>query len=233
MAYIIYNIRVCMLKVTPHVNILCIFDISERYNSRSANLINFPIVQNNQYLFSCVCYYRMEEDEVILNVGGTVFITFLETLQKYPKTKLGSLNEDSPHFRKGSCFYFFDRNPELFNTILDFYRNDVLHFPTHICSGLWHQELRYWGLSIGSISDCCHSTYVQYFKNDKIIRNLRRALDKEDNWELRTFGTNQLASSTEVISTEFVPAFRVCVWKFLSEPRSSISAKVTPFTLYL
>ncbi|CAG2250903.1 KCNC1 [Mytilus edulis] len=169
----------------------------------------------------------MDEDEIILNVGGTVFITFWETLQKYPNTKLGSLTEDSPHYRKDKHIYFFDRNPELFNTILDFYRNDTLHFPNHLCSGLWHQELRYWGLSIRStISECCYSTYVKYCKNDTIIQNLRKALDTGSTEELDGWDLENLSSSEEYISTEYVKGIRVRMWNFLSEPRSSTQAKI-------
>ena len=177
-----------------------------------------------------VSVLSMEEDEVVLNVGGQTFVTFWDTLKKYPETRLGSLTTSSPYYRKEKDVYFFDRNPELFNTILDFYRNDILHFPNHLCSGLWHQELRYWGIPItNTISECCYSTYVKYCKDDFIIQNLRKAFGEENVLEAASLEKNVVNSSEEYFTYDHAPAFRVRVWNFLSKPRSSTKAKVRYF----
>lgn len=178
-----------------------------------------------------VCCYllSMEEDEISLNVGGTIFVTFRETLNKYPHTKLGSLTECSPYYRQNKNYYFFDRNPDLFNTILDFYRNDILHFPSHVCSGLWHQELRYWGLSVSAISECCYSTYVKYSNDDIVIQNLRRALDEGREFTQGHVSLNNDESKSELdVSnpSEQTMSFRSKFWRCLSNPRSSTIAQV-------
>lgn len=176
--------------------------------------------------------FTMEEDEITLNVGGTLFVTFRETLNKYPNTKLGSLNDSSPYYRKNKNYYFFDRNPELFNTILDFYRNDILHFPSHVCSGLWHQELRYWGLSVSAISECCYTTYVKYSNDDVVIQNLRRTLDEGSTFTQGHISLNANESKSDMdmsIPPEVSLDFRSKFWICLSNPRSSTLAQVKAF----
>jgi hypothetical protein len=55
------------------------------------------------------------EERVQIDVGGTLFRINKETLQRYPDTLLGSIAHSSEFNQGDNCFYF-DRNPELFNT---------------------------------------------------------------------------------------------------------------------
>ncbi|CAC5397777.1 unnamed protein product [Mytilus coruscus] len=79
----------------------------------------------------------------ILNVGGMKFITENTTLKKYPETRLGLLSNQSKEYISEKGFYFFDRNPELFNIILDFYRNNEVHIPSGTCGSLVEKELEF------------------------------------------------------------------------------------------
>jgi hypothetical protein len=81
---------------------------------------------------------------VRLNVGGKIFDTSLETLQKYPKSLLGAaFNDDMrPAEIDQNGDYFFDRDPELFSFILNFYRTGKLPEVTKELK----RELKYWGL---------------------------------------------------------------------------------------
>ncbi|VDI23408.1 Hypothetical predicted protein [Mytilus galloprovincialis] len=103
-------------------------------------------------------------ESVYINVGGTLFQTNLSTLQKYPDTLLGSLAISSEFYNKEHEQFYFDRNPELFNTVLDYYRNDVIHLPTHLCGWLWKSELEFWKIPLAHISECCFQIYVKYEK---------------------------------------------------------------------
>jgi hypothetical protein len=69
--------------------------------------------------------FKVMDNIVKLNVGGTKFYTKISTLQKHPETRLGRLNFQSQEYIAEKHFFFFDRNPELFNIILDFYRKLV------------------------------------------------------------------------------------------------------------
>ncbi|CAG2201640.1 unnamed protein product [Mytilus edulis] len=49
---------------------------------------------------------------------------------------------------------------ETFNTVLDYYRNDVNHLQTHLCGWLWKSELEFWKIPLAHISECCFQTYA-------------------------------------------------------------------------
>ncbi|CAC5370282.1 unnamed protein product [Mytilus coruscus] len=88
----------------------------------------------------------MEDKLITLDIGGTIFKTYRSKLIKYPNSKLGSLTTASEHYLPSSKEYFFDRNPELFNVVLDYYRYDrqQLHIPNYTCGAVLLQEFDFW-----------------------------------------------------------------------------------------
>ena len=58
---------------------------------------------------------------VQLNVGGQVFETWDVNLQKHPNTLLGSSDKEL-YFDSQKKMYCFDRDPEMFRHILNYYR---------------------------------------------------------------------------------------------------------------
>lgn len=90
---------------------------------------------------------RQLDRQVTLNVGGRTFKTFQSTLQQYPDTLLGAMfSERNQALVRHSTEYFFDRNGDLFASILDFYRHGALVAPQTIDKDLWQRELDYWHL---------------------------------------------------------------------------------------
>ena len=82
---------------------------------------------------------KTEDEKIVINVSGRRFETWQNTLEKYPDTLLGS-NEKDFFFDELLKEYFFDRDPEVFRHILNYYRckSDFLPFPTspHPCGQL-------------------------------------------------------------------------------------------------
>lgn len=83
------------------------------------------------------------DERVVLNVGGARYEVLQSTLTRYPHTLLGTLfNVDNPNrmqpdkkgivrvrvflvifnIHNSTGEYFFDRNPQIFDMILNFYR---------------------------------------------------------------------------------------------------------------
>ena len=79
-----------------------------------------------------------------INVGGTIFVTLKSSLRIYPHTLLGSIAESDPSYDPSKKEYFFDRNPFIFNFILDLYRKGEVHFPHDICGPTIKSELHFW-----------------------------------------------------------------------------------------
>lgn len=82
-----------------------------------------------------------------LNVGGKIFQTNLETINKYPDSvlvKMFSADSTIPPCKKDKDGnWFIDRNPYMFSHILDFYRSDF--YPEDMSEILKH-EFKYWGV---------------------------------------------------------------------------------------
>ena len=77
-------------------------------------------------------------DTVVINVGGCKHETLRQTLQKCQGSRLSNLNELSPHYRKDKDEYFFDRHPNIFGTVLNYYRTGELHIPEDVCRLVSH-----------------------------------------------------------------------------------------------
>uniref|UniRef100_A0A671QI34 A-type voltage-gated potassium channel KCND1 n=1 Tax=Sinocyclocheilus anshuiensis TaxID=1608454 RepID=A0A671QI34_9TELE len=67
---------------------------------------------------------KSRNDEILfVNVSGLRFQTWKNTLDRYPDTLLGS-SEKEFFYNEDTQEYFFDRDPEMFRHILNFYRTD-------------------------------------------------------------------------------------------------------------
>lgn len=63
-----------------------------------------------------------QDERVVLNVGGIRHETYKHVLKKIPATRLSRLTESSSNYDSMLNEYFFDRHPEVFSQILNYYR---------------------------------------------------------------------------------------------------------------
>ncbi|XP_071177744.1 potassium voltage-gated channel subfamily A member 1-like [Mytilus edulis] len=138
----------------------------------------------------------MDDDTVRINVNGTMFTTRLSTVQKYPDTLLGSISFESDCYSKDDKSFYFDRNPELFNTILDYYRNGCLHLPnvfsfiylsTVLVSASFpclktHPGIRIQTSNATTILKLAAYNNVQMWMNKDNHKEMQFATTKEPNW---------------------------------------------------
>lgn len=109
--------------------------------------------------------------KVVINVSGRVFVTRRSTLEKHPNTLLGS-SEREFFYDEETGEYYFDRDPEMFRHILNYYRTGKLHFPKHECIALFDEELTFFGIQPDIIGDCCYEDY-----RDRKRENSERVAD--------------------------------------------------------
>ncbi|XP_056629420.1 potassium voltage-gated channel subfamily D member 1 [Triplophysa dalaica] len=102
---------------------------------------------------------KSRNDEILfVNVSGLRFQTWKNTLDRYPDTLLGS-SEKEFFFNEDTQEYFFDRDPEMFRHILNFYRTGKLHYPRQECVQAFDEELAFYGIVPDIIGDCCQEEY--------------------------------------------------------------------------
>ncbi|XP_007543572.1 A-type voltage-gated potassium channel KCND2 isoform X2 [Poecilia formosa] len=150
---------------------------------------------------------RGRDGLIVLNVSGTKFQTWRDTLERYPDTLLGSSERDF-FFHEERNEFFFDRDPDIFRHILNFYRTGKLHYPRQECISAYEEELGFFGIVPEIIGDCCYEDY-----KDRRRENQERIQDDEESEQ----------------SSDLMPAdasFRETMWRAFENPHTSTMALV-------
>ena len=124
-------------------------------------------------------------DIININVGGTLFSTRLSTLKSLPDTRLGNLSTRSEEYikEKGEKgYFFFDRNPDLFQSLLDLYRHGNLHVPSNICGATLKRELEFWQIPLNKIPNCCLAIFCRHEEAITSMENLKLHFTSEEGY---------------------------------------------------
>lgn len=124
------------------------------------------------------------DEKLKINVSGQQFETWRNTLEKYPDTLLGS-NEKDFFYDEEVKEYFFDRDPDIFRYVLNYYRTGKLHFPKYACIMEFDEELSFFGIMPDMISDCCFEEY-----KDRKRENTERQVEEKDPEEMAVYDTS-------------------------------------------
>uniref|UniRef100_A0A4W3IWV9 A-type voltage-gated potassium channel KCND1 n=1 Tax=Callorhinchus milii TaxID=7868 RepID=A0A4W3IWV9_CALMI len=151
--------------------------------------------------------HKKQDELLVLNVSGRRFQTWRNTLERFPDTLLGSTEKEF-FFNDESKEYFFDRDPDIFRNVLNFYRTGKLHYPRHECISAYDEELSFFGIIPEIIGDCCYEEY-----KDRRRENAERLMDDSDN---ENGGEGALPSRT----------FRQTMWRAFENPHTSTMALV-------
>ncbi|XP_040007685.1 potassium voltage-gated channel subfamily D member 3 isoform X2 [Xiphias gladius] len=148
---------------------------------------------------------KRQDELIVLNVSGRRFQTWRNTLDRYPDTLLGS-SEKEFFYNEETKEYFFDRDPDVFRSVLNFYRTGKLHYPRYECISSYDEELAFFGIVPEIIGDCCYEEY-----KDRKRENAERLMDdQEDNKDAK------LPNMT----------FRETMWRAFENPHTSTMALV-------
>uniref|UniRef100_A0A8C6L8D4 Potassium voltage-gated channel subfamily D member 3 n=1 Tax=Nothobranchius furzeri TaxID=105023 RepID=A0A8C6L8D4_NOTFU len=148
---------------------------------------------------------KRQDELIVLNVSGRRFQTWRNTLDRYPDTLLGS-SEKEFFYNEDTKEYFFDRDPDVFRSVLNFYRTGKLHYPRYECISSYDEELAFFGIVPEIIGDCCYEEY-----KDRKRENAERLMDdQEDNKDAK------LPNMT----------FRETMWRAFENPHTSTMALV-------
>ncbi|KOX70822.1 Potassium voltage-gated channel protein Shal [Melipona quadrifasciata] len=150
---------------------------------------------------------KADDEKLLINVSGRRFETWRNTLEKYPDTLLGS-NEREFFYDEESKEYFFDRDPDIFRHILNYYRTGKLHYPKHECLTSYDEELAFFGILPDVIGDCCYEDY-----RDRKRENAERLMDDK----LSENGDQNLQQ---------LPDIRQKMWRAFQNPHISTAALV-------
>lgn len=91
------------------------------------------------------CSDDFEDELLCINCGGKNFFTYYSTLAKLPGTPLSQIasqRERHDAYKPELKSYFFDRSPEAFSSVLDYYRSELVASATPSrLAFYWYQKV--------------------------------------------------------------------------------------------
>lgn len=156
-------------------------------------------------------------DTVKLNVGGTVFETYVSTLKKLRTCKLSRSYEMKKYYREDKGDYFLDRDPQVFSVVLNYLRTGELHIPTFLCGPILQREFEHWGIDELDIERCCWQPYNTWKTQNLSLEKLESDRKKS---------TTQRDLKCDRNSPSRWKRVRAIVWNVLQDPTSSCGAKI-------
>ena len=157
-----------------------------------------------------------DDDKILtLNVSGRRFQIRDYFLSIHPNTLLGG-KARSLFYDEAKNEFFFDRDPDSFRYIWNFYHSGQLHCPREDCVQSFLDEVDFFGLDISMLCECCWCETFQV-AHERLTkrREEREAIEKE------------AADAVHVLDPN--ASFREKAWMTLKEPSFSRLAK----TFYL
>ncbi|XP_033725705.1 potassium voltage-gated channel protein Shaw-like [Pecten maximus] len=153
--------------------------------------------------------------KVKLNIRGARFEARLSTLGLYPNTLLASLDHSSDYWDEERGEYFFERDPDIFNSILNLYTMHELHVPKNICGSVFRKEMAFWKIPVSCLSECCWKAYYEIDDATEVMENLRKANDIN--------GLRTKEDDNDDINRDNL---RYKIWIALDNPKSSKAALI-------
>jgi hypothetical protein len=164
---------------------------------------------NSVAMATTVCLSR--EGIIRINICGTIFECPSKTLKTFKESRLANLHLQTKNYDSARNEYFFDRNPLMFNSILDGCRKGTIHLPKDICGASFSEELDYWGVSPSHVAPCC---WEALYRNENDVAKIRKV-------------TKYLRCEAGLVEEERdISPWRKNIWLFLDEPSSSVNAMV-------
>ena len=148
--------------------------------AKAAEIGWVPLVNGSPHNIPNITKLKEPILKVTLNVSGRRYQTYYHTLDRFKDTLLGSTEREF-FYDKAMEEYYFDRDPELFRFILNYYRTGKLHFPRNECAVSFEQELEFFGIKTGFIAHCCWDEFDDKKKElDERLADLELESNDED-----------------------------------------------------
>ncbi|ELU15234.1 hypothetical protein CAPTEDRAFT_187221 [Capitella teleta] len=109
-------------------------------------------------------------ERVTLNIRGVIYQINTKAIEQQPGTLLADILRN----HRGNTIFddeiFFDRDPFIFNCIMNFYSSGHLHFRHCMCRNEVQNELEYWKIDSTKLAPCCWVWFGQKAATEKKCR---------------------------------------------------------------
>ena len=164
---------------------------------------------------------HVEEDFIKVIIRGHNFEVAKSSLRRAPQSKLtriicGNKSADDTSSSTPSVPRF-NRNPYVFNSILDYYSMGELHLPDGLCGRVIKQELEFWELGSHLVMPCCLAKLEAADQTIREVRHIQLA------WRENVVGVGD--KPTHAYHDDKVTC-KTRVWMVINCPKSSCAAQV-------
>ena len=166
---------------------------------------------------------------IILNVGGQRHETYMNTIKNYPDTRLYWVVENvtkAIDYDLEKIELFFDRHPDIFGQILNYYRTGKLHCPHDVCGPLFEEELAYWGIDEKEMEHCCWTSYTQHRDAEQNLKSFNVHEYEHEKEEIERDKPEETTSGQHCHKMSWWSRYQPKIWPILEEPHTSKFAKV-------
>ncbi|OCT70873.1 hypothetical protein XELAEV_18037798mg [Xenopus laevis] len=166
-----------------------------------------------------------DSDKIVINVGGIRHETYRSTLKTLPGTRLSWLTEPDAFsnfdYDPKTDEFFFDRHPQVFACVLNYYRTGKLHCPSDVCGPLYEEELAFWGIDETDVEACCWMNYRQHRDAEEALDSFETPEpEEEEDGDLK-----RLCLQEDGRKLGWWKRLRPKVWALFEDPYSSKYAR--------
>ncbi|XP_053308130.1 potassium voltage-gated channel subfamily C member 1-like isoform X2 [Spea bombifrons] len=171
-----------------------------------------------------------ESDKIVINVGGIRHETYRSTLKTLPGTRLSWLTEPDAFsnfdYDPKTDEFFFDRHPQVFAYVLNYYRTGKLHCPADVCGPLYEEELAFWGIDETDVEACCWMNYRQHRDAEEALDSFEtpEPTEEEEDGDLK-----RLCLQEDGRKLGWWKRLQPKVWALFEDPYSSKAARYIAF----
>ena len=129
---------------------------------------------------------------VVLNISGFKYEISLKKLNQVQCSRLGKIyhansieviNDLCDLFKPNENELYFDRDPSIFNNILNYYRSGKMHVLDNVCPIAFKDELEFWGLNEIVVENCCSLKF--FIKKEEVLEEIKKFTPNENINELQ------------------------------------------------
>ncbi|XP_064641972.1 potassium voltage-gated channel subfamily C member 3-like [Lineus longissimus] len=163
-----------------------------------------------------------ERDVLNFDIRGVKFELLADVVDEYPDTTLGRLAEQYQHLPEleRNVVYVFDRDPNVFKAVIQFYKTGELHHPSVVCATIFKRDIEFWRITC-PVAPCCSPAYQEAHSNTDVIRQFKETIIDEKNL------------LSDYVFHHNGRRWRPRLWYFMTYPSSSLGAKVYAVFVYL
>lgn len=133
---------------------------------------------------------------ITVNVGGKRYKLAERNLLKYPDTLLARADRNKYYFDEEKREYFFDRDPEMFKYVCQFYQTGKLHCPYEYemeCYDLYRDEMEFFGISLDVYTPpCCLDDYLDRCPHYDVDHQKPKTTQQTDTHKETIYDTNSI-----------------------------------------